>query len=524
MAAHSPYDEVPYHNFPIPQAQPEYLAAIATVRGLKPQDPAEAHVLELGCGQGLNLIALAEGRPRGTFLGVDSSERQIVAARRVAQEVGLSNIEFRQQDILDLGNELGTFDYIIAHGVYSNVDEAVRDKLLAVCQQHLAPQGVAFVSYSSYPGRHVHDMLRSMMFYQARGAKTTVQMVASGRELLKFLKGSMPAMDIPYNTLVQSELANVLLIDDSHLRHDLMGEVSESFYFQPFIAHASRHQLQFIGDSLDGIDYAHELAPHIEQQLAELTSDLDQRQQYRDVLRNRSFRQALLCQAGVELHKSNRPEQLDGLFLEAALRPEDPEIAIRSTRVDNFIAGNGSRLSTAVPLIKAALVHLGETWPNSISTEDLVAQATSRLAAAANRPLADEVAEVTRLKANLSMVCARQVINVTSKALPFTSSLSDQPTASRLARWQAERGDVATNRKHQTLRLEHIDQHVLKLLDGTRGAAQLVDELTRQAAQGLVFVSEDGRRAEDPQQIEQLIGKLVPPSLARLAQNAFLMS
>src|ERR1019366_4359784 len=66
--------------------------------------------------------------------------------------LGLANIRLEHRDILDAGPELGTFDYVIAHGLYSWVPEPVRDKLLALAQAVLAPHGVAFVSYNALPG------------------------------------------------------------------------------------------------------------------------------------------------------------------------------------------------------------------------------------------------------------------------------------------------------------------------------------------------------------------------------------
>ena len=72
----------------------------------------------------------------------------------------------------DLGPALtaadGPFDYVVAHGVYSWVPAGVRDRLLAVCREVLAqPQGVAFISYNTYPGCHMRRMLWDMMKFHA---------------------------------------------------------------------------------------------------------------------------------------------------------------------------------------------------------------------------------------------------------------------------------------------------------------------------------------------------------------------
>ncbi len=69
---------------------------------------------------------------------------------------------------MDVDADLGQFDYIIAHGVYSWVPPAVQDKILAICKQNLAANGVAYVSYNTYPGWHMINIVRGLMLYHTR--------------------------------------------------------------------------------------------------------------------------------------------------------------------------------------------------------------------------------------------------------------------------------------------------------------------------------------------------------------------
>ena len=55
----------------------------------------------------------------------------------------------------EIGSDFGLFDYIICHGVYSWVSDAVGESILTVCRDHLASNGVAFVSYNTCPGWHM---------------------------------------------------------------------------------------------------------------------------------------------------------------------------------------------------------------------------------------------------------------------------------------------------------------------------------------------------------------------------------
>src|SRR5262245_39050357 len=146
------YDEVPYASHPFAQTHPDRLATIATLFGMRPQAVEQCRVLELGCAAGGNLIPMAVTYPESHFVGVDLSGREIAEGQRAIETLRLKNIQLAQRDIRDLGDELGRFDYVICHGVYSWVSADVRDKILDLCARLLAPQGVAYVSYNTYPG------------------------------------------------------------------------------------------------------------------------------------------------------------------------------------------------------------------------------------------------------------------------------------------------------------------------------------------------------------------------------------
>ena len=162
------YDEVPYVSFPFPQTHPDRLATIATLLGMDPPPVGRCRVLELGCAAGGNLIPMALGLPDSEFVGIDLSTRQIAEGRAAVDALGLQNITLEPVNILEIEADFGQFDYIIAHGVYSWVPADVQDKLLEVCRQNLSPNGVAYVSYNTYPGWRLHGAIRDMMLYHTQ--------------------------------------------------------------------------------------------------------------------------------------------------------------------------------------------------------------------------------------------------------------------------------------------------------------------------------------------------------------------
>ncbi|MGH8430394.1 MAG: methyltransferase, partial [Solimonas sp.] len=164
-AAGGDYNLVPYVSKPFPQSQPPRLAALAALFGLSAPAVSQCQMLELGCASGGNLIPLALRFPASRFRGVDLTDRHVRHGQARIAALDLRNVRIEQGDIatLDLGIE--RFDYIVCHGVYSWVPPEVRDAILRIAAEHLAHNGVAYVSYNVFPGWHLRGVIRDMMVY-----------------------------------------------------------------------------------------------------------------------------------------------------------------------------------------------------------------------------------------------------------------------------------------------------------------------------------------------------------------------
>src|SRR4051812_16703911 len=154
------YDEIPYEAHSVTNSHPDRVATVARLFGLKPKRIDRCRVLELGCATGANLIPMAERHPGSTFVGIDYSIRQIETGRDAVARLGLTNVDLKHLSIMDAGAELGKFDYIIAHGVYSWVGPEVRDKILEICNTQLEPQGIGYISFNAFPAWHLRGIAR----------------------------------------------------------------------------------------------------------------------------------------------------------------------------------------------------------------------------------------------------------------------------------------------------------------------------------------------------------------------------
>ena len=127
---------------------------------MKPPPVENCRVLELGCGDGNSLLAHAFNLPDAHFVGVDLAENHIEKAKKSVEELNLKNIEFHQTDVMKMTVEdFGKFDYITAHGLFSWVPEFVREKILSLYHEMLAPNGVGYISFNAFPGAHQRQMV-----------------------------------------------------------------------------------------------------------------------------------------------------------------------------------------------------------------------------------------------------------------------------------------------------------------------------------------------------------------------------
>ena len=137
------YDEVLYRSKPFSPTAVSSLEARAMLWGLNPVPAKKARVLELGCSMGGNLIAQAIEHPMGTYVGIDLAEQQVDIGNEIIRTIGLDNIRLEAKNIMDIDAEFGTFDYIIVHGIWSWVPDAVKDKIFEICRVNLSKQGIA---------------------------------------------------------------------------------------------------------------------------------------------------------------------------------------------------------------------------------------------------------------------------------------------------------------------------------------------------------------------------------------------
>lgn len=516
--ASNSYDDVPYDSFAYPQTHPSRLATVATLFGLAPPDVATCRVLELGCAAGGNLIPMAEALPGARFVGIDLSARQIADGEALVRKAGLTNVSLRHASITDIDESYGQFDYVLCHGVFSWVPPAVQEAVFEVCARRLAPNGIAYVSYNTYPGWHMRGMIRDMMRYHAFRFDAPEERIGQARALLDFLAQSTQRESGAYGVLLRSELELLRDQSDHYLYHEQLEEFNQPLYFHQFVARAEPHGLRYLGESRINTMITGNFGPDVQKTLALLATDQIQSEQYLDFVRNRTFRETLLVRADAVPNWEIVPDRVRGLHVACGAKVAGKPPALGSKAAMQFQSRSGMVISASAPVFKAAMLALIEAWPGTVPFADLPGLAAAKL----GRPAAADDTAALALSV-LNAHISSDLIDLYAVPIAFARVPSPRPVALVHARVRAADGHrSASNRRHETVKLSDVNARLLPLLDGTRDRAALADALSALAASGELTVQRGGQPIADAGALRTSVEAALDTALGELARDALL--
>ena len=246
------YDELLYKSNPFNYTIPALLEAQGKLYGLTPKDSRKARVLELGSSFGGNIITQALYNPEAEFVGVDLTAEQVKKGNEVIEKIGLKNVKLIEKNILDINEDFGKFDYIIVHGVFSWVPEEVKDKIIKICNENLTEEGIAYISYNTYPGWKEADKIREMMIYTNKyfpeislGNKNQ-----RGKVFVSIVAEQMKS----YSDIAEKkgdfikQIEEVVNMADYYVAHEYLEHFNHPLYLNEFVDLLKKENLQYISD------------------------------------------------------------------------------------------------------------------------------------------------------------------------------------------------------------------------------------------------------------------------------------
>jgi methyltransferase-like protein/SAM-dependent methyltransferase len=456
--------------------------------------------------------------PESRFVGVDLSSVQIADGQRLVEALGLSNIELKHLSITDVDDSLGQFDYIVSHGVFSWVPEAVRRKILDICAKQLTPQGIAYISYNTYPGWHMRGTIRDMMVYHSRKWDKPQEKAAHSRALLDFLVKSVPESSGAYASLLRKEMELMKGQADYYILHEHLETVNEPMYFHEFAAQAQQSGLQFLAEAELGAMSMQGLSSDIRNIVRQLSKDLVETEQYVDFIRNRTFRRSLLCRGDVQLDRRSQAARVRSLYVAS---PAAAEGAVEpAAKSEAKFKLPGGTLTTQTPLIKSALTVLIERWPQAMHFDELLDESMRRINIDPAASQAQREQFATFLADNLILCVAQRAVMLYMAPPPIANRPGERPQAFTVARHQAQTGARVTSLLHELVQLSEFDRQLIRQLDGKRTQKDLLDKLAADVKSGALKPS--AGVSNDPAKLQAALQSTLTDSLTRFARLSLL--
>ena len=502
------YDEVPYTSAAFTVSAPEHLRAVAHLFSLDTAAPERARVLELGCAAGGNLIPFAVRHPGAEVVGIDLSPVQIDIGRGLVEAMGLKNVRLIQGSIADLDEELGKFDYIVCHGVYSWVPDDVRAAILRVCKERLTPDGVAYVSYNTYPGWKAKEIVRDAMLLRAGDRATAQERLAYARGIIEFLH-EQATQGTVLSTVMNEHFDMIRGGEDYYLSHEYLELCNSPCYFKDFVSDARAQGLEYLGDAIVATmfasNYGTAAAPAL---LAECGGDQVVLEQLLDFLQNRTFRQSLLVHAdrGAKIRYQLSAERIASLHVAGCYTKGDTE----ANGLVRWTYAGGATVSTYLPVTGAVIEQLNAAWPATVPVAELLAAWPG-----------DDTHRVLEFVTNL--IVGNAVRFRIEPLVPGT--LGDKPIVRPELRKLAAAGDhpvVLFTEWHQSAKVAPMERFLLPLLSGDIDVEQLVSAVHQAVAEGGLRVTRDGEMLTDAAEVAASIRGQVNSALDSLAVNAML--
>ncbi|WP_101067668.1 class I SAM-dependent methyltransferase [Roseovarius salinarum] len=344
--------EFPLHYYPA--VAPAHLRCLSVLRNRRPlclEQPFR--FLDLGCGSGFTTSLLAAVYPESEFVGIDLIPDHVLKAVDRAKSIGLPNanyIEASFQDVVETSSgELGTFDFIVCHGVLSWVDTVTRENIYEILQRHLRTGGLVYMSYNSMPGWAAFEPARHLVqqLAESPGSFATEPPTKAALDYLGLLRQEQAGF-FRDNSAAALWLDRLADKPQSYLEHEFRPRHAAALWHDRLAKTELPYCLDYLGsarliENFDSLCFSNELQVYLDK-----ASNAGLGETFRDFALNQSFRMDVFSRGAPIVNAETGVENFRNLGI-AKLKDLSVPLTIRTPRGNIPVAGElGNIVAEAV--------------------------------------------------------------------------------------------------------------------------------------------------------------------------------
>jgi len=294
------------------ELSPHHLQFAALSKQMVAPDVSRSfNYLELGCGNGVTVNALAVNHPHSQFWGLDFNPLHTVNAQEQARLASIDNAHFFDWSFEDaLTQDLPFMDFIVLHGIYSWVSEENRRHICAFIKKALRPGGLVYVSYNCLPGwSQAAPFRRLMAEFASREGGTVLEKLQTIKQILPQLDSlSLQYTQLnPYSKLVHDTIATK---SPQYVVHEYMNANWDLFYFTDVAAQMHDIKMTYAASANVLENFAQTCAAPETVKFIESQADHLMRELLLDYATNKRFRRDIYMRGARRLSTSEYEQQV----------------------------------------------------------------------------------------------------------------------------------------------------------------------------------------------------------------------
>lgn len=372
-AAESTPDTQIYIPQPVFYTSPIQLRAVAHLYGVETLPLDKARVLELGCGNGGNLLPFALAYPHGKAVGIDLWPEPIQQGNKQVHDLALKNLSLHAMPFTNVDKSIGEFDYIIVHDMFTWASASTREAILRICRNNLSDKGIAYIGTQTYPGWKAGDTLRDIMQMHSHDAGTLEEAVGSAIATLGLMSDGLAPQNsdaIALKALVERFRQH----PDYYINAEFLQSEKSSFYFVEFADAAMQAGLAYVGDAEPQEELSATYGPNtqLNHSIIAMGQPKVMRQQYLDFAVGRQFHKSLFVRTERmgEIQATPDLSRLADLHWASKYSriPADPAL---SRKKAHFADAYGNKLFLDDALAISMINALSSAWPLTLDFQAL---------------------------------------------------------------------------------------------------------------------------------------------------------